>query len=55
MFRMKVLLILQRFHEKTISHSGDIKTFRPGMRMYTCTLSPVVLKEVLSEERQLMK
>ena len=41
MFCMKILLILPKFHEKTLSHSGDIKLFPSG--------------KVLSEERQLMK
>ena len=29
-FFMKILLILPKFHEKTLSHPGDIKFFRPG-------------------------
>ena len=32
-FFMKTLLILPRFHEKTLSRSGDIKTLFPR-RMY---------------------
>ena len=34
MFSTKILWILPKFHEKTLSHSGDIKIFRPGRRMY---------------------
>ena len=54
MFSMKILLILLKFHEETLSCSGDIKIFRQGKRMYMYTLPPFK-EEVLSEERQLMK
>ena len=43
-----------KFHEKTLSRSGDIKLFRPGRRMYMYTL-PAFTDKVLSEERHLMK
>ena len=48
------LLILSKFHKKTLSRPGDIKIFRPGKRMYTYTLPPF-MEAVLSEERHLMK
>ena len=35
---MKILLILSKFHEKTLSRPGDIKIFCPGRRMHS---SPV--------------
>ena len=54
MFFMKILLILPKFHEKTLTRPGDIKIFRPGRRMYMYTLPPF-MGAVLSEERQLMK
>ena len=54
MFFMKMCLILPKFHEKTLSRHGDIKTFRPRRRMYMYTLPPF-MDAVLSEERQLMK
>ena len=54
MFSMKILLILLKFHEETLSCSGDIKIFRQGKRMYMYSLPPFK-EEVLSEERQLMK
>ena len=54
MFCMKILLILPKFNEKILSHSRDIKIFRPGRRMYMYTLPPF-MDEMLSEERQLMK
>ena len=54
MFFMNILSILPKFHEKTLSRPGDIKIFRPGRRMYMCTLPPF-MDAVLSEERQLMK
>ena len=50
---MKIFLIWPKFHEKTLSRSGDIKIFRLGKRMYM--YSPLFMDEVLSEERQLMK
>ena len=52
MFCMKILLILPKFHEKTLSRSGDIKIFLPGRKMYMYILSPPFMEEVLSEERQ---
>ena len=51
---MKTLLMLPKFHEKTLSRPGHIKVFRPGRRMYMYTL-PLFMDVVLSEERQLMK
>ena len=54
MFCMKILLILLKFHEETLSRSGDMKTFPPGKRMYMYTLPPLK-EEVLNKERQLMK
>ena len=54
MFFMKILSILPKFHEKTLSRPGDIKIFRPGRRMYMYTLPPF-MDVVLSEERQSMK
>ena len=54
MFFMKILLILPKFHEKTLSGPGDIKIFRPGRKMYLYTLPPFI-DVVLSVERQLMK
>ena len=50
---MKILLILPKFYEKILSHSGDI-IFSRGRRMYIGSLPPF-MDEVLSEERQLMK
>ena len=64
MFCMKILLILAKFHEKTLIRSGDMKIFRPGRRMYMYTPlrpppprppAPKFIYEVLSKERQLMK
>ena len=52
-FFMKILLLLPKFHEKTLSRPGDIKIFRTG-RMYMYTLPPF-MDAVFSEERQLMK
>ena len=51
MFFIKILLILPKFHEKTLSRPRDIKIFRPGRRMYMFTLPPF-MDAVLSEERQ---
>ena len=51
---MKILLMLPKFHEKTLSHPGNIKTFRPRRTMYIYTLPPF-MDALLSEERQLMK
>ena len=51
---MKILSILLKFHEKTLSRPGDIKIFRPGRRMYMYALPPF-MDAVLSEKRQLMK
>ena len=52
-FCIKILLILPKFHEKTLSRSGDIKIFCPG-RMYMYSLLhprlPPFMDEVLSEE-----
>ena len=47
---MKILLILLKFHEKTLGRPGDIKFFCPGRRMYMYTL-PLIMDAVLSEER----
>ena len=41
MFCMKILLLLPKFHEKTLTLSGDIKIFRPGSRMYIYTLPTI--------------
>ena len=49
MFSMKILSILPKFHEKTLS-----RPFRPGRRMYMYILSPF-MDAMLSEERQLIK
>ena len=38
MFCLKILLILPKFHEKTLRRSGDIEIFRPGKRIYVYTL-----------------
>ena len=54
MFFMKILLILPKFHKKTLSGPGDIKIFCPGRRMYIFALLPL-MDAVFSEERQLMK
>ena len=54
MIFMKILLILLKFHEKTLSRPGNTKVFRPGRRMYMYTLPPF-MNAALSEERQLMK
>ena len=54
MFFMKILLMLPKFHEKTLSSSGYIKIFCRGKRMYMYILSPS-MDAVLNEERQLMK
>ena len=51
---MKILLILPKFHGKTLKRPGDIKIFRPGRWMYMYTLPPF-MDAVLNEERQLMK
>ena len=51
---MKILLILPKFHEKTLNRPADIKNFCPGRRMYIYT-HPPFMDAVLSEERQLMK
>ena len=48
MFCMKILLILPKFHEKTLSRSGDIKIFCPGRRMYMYTL-PLFLRKTVNE------
>ena len=53
MFFMKILLILPKLHEETLSRLRDIKIFCPG-RMYIYLLPPFI-DAVLSEERQLMK
>ena len=37
---MKILLILSKFHEKTLSRPGDIKMFLPGKIMYMYTFLP---------------
>ena len=47
MFCMKFLVIWPKFHEKTLSRSGDIKIFHPGRRMYMYTLS-LIHDQVLS-------
>ena len=58
---MKILLILLKFHEKTVTRSGDMKIVCPVRRMYMHNLSPSpspslpFMDEVLSVERQLMK
>ena len=54
MFFIKILLILPKFHEKTLSRPGDTKIFRPERRMYMYTLPPF-MDAVLNEERQLIK
>ena len=51
---VKILLIWPTFHDKTVSRPGDIKTFRPGRRLYMYTVPPF-MDAVLSEERQSMK
>ena len=48
---MKILLILPKFHEKTLRRPGYIKIFCPGRRMYIYTLPPFI-DAVLTEERQ---
>ena len=53
-FFMKILLILPKFHRKTLKRPGDINFFRPGRWMYMYTLPPF-MDAVLNEERQLMK
>ena len=45
MFCMKILLILSKFHEKTLSRPGDIKIFVQGGGC-TCTLSPIYRRNV---------
>ena len=52
MFLMKILLILPKFHEETLSCPRDI--FVQGGRS-TCTLFPPFMDTMLSEGRQLMK
>ena len=51
---MENVLILSKFHEKTLRRSGDIKIFRQVRRKYMYTL-PAFMEEVLIEERKLMK
>ena len=53
-FFTKILLILPKFHRKTLKRPGDINFFRPGRWMYMYTLPPF-MDAVLNEERQLMK
>ena len=60
MFCIKILLILPKFHEKTLSPSGDIKTFWRYQNFLSReedvhVHSPPFIDEVLSEERQLIK
>ena len=55
LFCMKILLILAQFQEKTLSRSGDIKSFFQGRRMYMYILPHPFMGKVLSEERQLIK
>ena len=50
---MKILLILPKFHEKTVSRPGDIKIFLPGRKMYMYTFPPF-MEAVLREKRQLL-
>ena len=54
MFYMKILLILPKFHEKTLSLPRYITIFCPGRRMYMYTL-PAFMEAVLSGERQSME
>ena len=54
MFFMKILSILLKFHEKTLSCPGDIKISCPGRRMFRYTFPPS-MDAVSSEEGQLMK
>ena len=54
MFYMKILLILPKFHEKTLSLPRYITIFCPGRRMYMYTL-PAFMDAVLSGERQSME
>ena len=53
MFFMKILLILPKFHEKTLSRPGDIKIFLPGRKMYMYTFPPF-MEAVLREKRELL-
>ena len=46
MFCMKILLLLPKFHEKTLSRSEDIKIFCPGSRMYIYTLPTIYGRSV---------
>ena len=50
---MKILLILPKFYEKTLSRPGDIKIFLPGKKMYMYTFPPFI-EAVLSEKKQLL-
>ena len=53
---MDTLLLLSKFHEKTLSRPGGIKIFfvqGGGKRMYMYTLPPLI-DAVLSEERQFL-
>ena len=52
-FYMKILVILPKFYEKTLSSPGDIKMFS-SRRMYIYILLPF-MDAVFSEERELMK
>ena len=38
---LKILLILPKYHEKTLSDPGAIKIFRPGRRMYIIYTSSI--------------
>ena len=50
MFCIKIFLILPKFHEKSLSRSGDINIFCPG-RFYMYTLPFPFMDEVFSEEQ----
>ena len=52
-FYMKILVILTKFYEKTLSSAEDIKMFSLR-RMYIYILLPF-MDAVFSEERELMK
>ena len=50
-FFMKILLILPKFHEKSLSRPGDIKIFCPGRRNYMYTLPYLWTKSLCLQQK----
>ena len=50
-FFMKILLILPKFHEKSLSRPGDIKFFCPGRRNYMYTLPYLWTKSLCLQQK----